>query len=122
MRFYRCPICGNVIELIDGNASLIKCCGREMELLEANTVDASLEKHLPNFAINGDKLKITIGEVMHPMEENHYIMWIALVSDNQITRINLKPNDEPSVILDYKPGSVVYEYCSLHGLWKKEIK
>lgn len=121
MKFYRCPVCGNIIELIDGNPSLIKCCNHEMELLEANTCDASLEKHVPFVEIKDGKVKVSVGEIMHPMEEKHYIMWIALVNNNKITRVNLRPSNEPVVTFDYEEGSTIYEYCTVHGLWKKEI-
>ena len=45
--FYRCPICGNVIGLIEGDSNNIKCCGQKMELIVANSVEASTEKHKP---------------------------------------------------------------------------
>ncbi len=121
MNFYVCPICGNVIELIDGNEKNIKCCGKNMELLKANTTDASLEKHVPSCIVKEKKLEVTVGEVAHPMTEEHYIMWIALVKGNKIVRYNLKPIDEPKVIFDYEENSTIYAYCNLHGLWKKEV-
>ena len=121
MNFYRCNICGNVIEVIEGNNKNIKCCGKEMELLIANSVDASLEKHVPSYKIIGDKIEVTIGETIHPMELDHYIMWIALVKDNKIIRYNLKPNDKPKVIFPLEKESIICAYCNKHGLWKKEI-
>ena len=27
VRFYKCPICGNIIGLIDGNMEHVRCCG-----------------------------------------------------------------------------------------------
>lgn len=121
MRFYKCNVCGNVIELIDGNEKNIKCCGKEMDLLEANSVDASLEKHVPNCKIQDNKIEVTIGEVIHPMEDDHYIMWIALVKNNKIVRYDLKPNVEPKVVFDFEDDCIIYTYCNKHGLWKKEI-
>lgn len=122
IKFYRCPICGNVIELIDGDSKRITCCGKNMELLVANTVDASVEKHVPVYKKEGEKLSVSVGEVIHPMEEKHYIMWIALVSDNKVTRVDLLPNEAPEAVFDYVEKAEVYAYCNLHGLWKTTIE
>jgi len=120
-RFYRCPICGNVIGLIEGDAGRIICCGKPMEQLIPNTVDASVEKHTPVCEIKGDNLVVTVGSVMHPMTEEHYISWVAIVSKNKTTRVRLNPNDTPAVVLPYEEGSTVYAYCNLHGLWATEV-
>lgn len=122
VKFYRCSICGNVIELIDGDSKRITCCGKNMELLVANTVDASVEKHVPVYKKEGKKLIVSVGEVIHPMEEKHYIMWIALVSDNKIARVDLLPNEAPEAVFDYVEKAEVYAYCNLHGLWKTTIE
>lgn len=122
VKFYRCPICGNVIELIDGDSKRITCCGKNMELLVANTVDASVEKHVPIYEVNGNEIVVKVGDVIHPMEEKHYIMWIALVSDNKVTRVDLLPNEAPEAVFDYVEKAEVYAYCNLHGLWKTTIE
>ena len=122
IKFYRCPICGNVIELIDGDSKRITCCGKNMELLVANTVDASVEKHVPIYEVNGNEIVVKVGDVIHPMEEKHYIMWIALVSDNKVTRVDLLPNDAPEAVFDYVEKAEVYAYCNLQGLWKTTIE
>ena len=45
-RFYECPICGNIVGLIEGDMQHITCCGKEMEEMIANTTDAATEKHI----------------------------------------------------------------------------
>lgn len=122
VKFYRCPICGNVIELIDGDSKRITCCGKNMELLTANTVDASIEKHVPVYRKDGEKLVVSVGDITHPMIDEHYIMWIALVENNKVTRVNLLPNDAPEAVFTYVENAEVYAYCNLHGLWKTTIE
>lgn len=121
VRFYRCPICGNVIGLIDGDMEHIKCCGKPMELMVANTTDAAVEKHVPTYEIVDDEIVVKVGEIEHPMEKEHYIMWIAQVSDNRTTRVRLYPEQSTETRFPYIKGSTLYAYCNKHGLWKKTI-
>ena len=61
--------------------------------------------------------------VAHPMTEEHYIQWICLVTSKGIQRVNLSSTDKPEAVFyigEEKPVAV-YEYCNLHGLWKKEL-
>ena len=122
VKYYRCPICGNVIEVVNGNVNMVKCCGATPVLMEANTVDAAVEKHVPVYEIEGEEIVVKVGEVIHPMEDAHYITFITLVTEDKVMRVDLKPGDEPIVRLPYVAGSVIYEYCNLHGLWKNEVK
>lgn len=120
--FYKCEICGNIIGLIDGDINHIKCCGKDMELLVANSQDAATEKHVPVYEKDGDEIIVKVGEVEHPMAEDHYIMWIAQVSENQTTRVRLHPNQKPEARFKYIPNSTIYAYCNKHGLWKTEVE
>jgi len=122
VRFYFCPICGNVIGLIDGDMNKITCCGRKMELMNANSTDASQEKHVPVCEKLEDEIVVKVGTVEHPMEKEHYIMWIAQVSDNQTTRIRLFPEQAAEVRFKYIPKSIIYAYCNKHGLWKNIVE
>ena len=67
---------------------------------------------------DGDEIIVSVGSVAHPMDDDHYINWIALVNDDVVTRVNLNPNDEPEARFPYTKGSIVYAYCDKHGLWK----
>ena len=122
VRFYHCAACGNVIGLIHGNKDNLSCCGNKMECMHANITDAAQEKHVPIYVVEGNEIKVQVGEVFHPMEEDHYIAWIALVGENQTIRIALKPGEEPVVKMKYIPNSYLYAYCNKHGLWKTEVK
>ena len=73
---------------IVSNGDLVKD-GDYIEL-KANSVDAAVEKHVPVYEIVGDKINVTVGSTVHPMSDEHYIMWIAYVSDNTIVKKEAK--------------------------------
>ena len=123
VKFYKCRHCGNVIEkLVDSKVNVV-CCGEEMEELVPNTVDASGEKHVPVVSCADEcKMKVTVGSVLHPMEDAHHIVFIYVETENGGMRVNLK--DKPEALFCVKNGKpvAVYEYCNLHGLWKTDVK
>lgn len=122
LNFYMCPICGNIVELIDGNMDRIICCGKSMIKMIANTTDAVVEKHVPVYERVEDEIVVRIGEKEHPMEEEHYIMWIAQVSKDKVVRVKLHPESKIEVRFPYISDSVLYVYCNKHGLWKKIVE
>lgn len=122
IKFYKCPICGNVIEVIEGNIANIRCCGQMMEEIIANATDAAVEKHVPVYEKIEDEIIVKVGEVEHPMEKEHYIMWIAQVTQNKVTKVKLYPEQETQTRFPYIPGSTIYAYCNKHGLWKNVLE
>ena len=122
IRFYKCKVCGNIVDLIEGNIQNITCCGKQMEQMNANSNDASIEKHVPVYEKHGDEIIVKVGENEHPMEEEHYIMWIAQVSENTTTRVKLLPEESTETRFKYIKGSTIYAYCNKHGLWKTVVE
>lgn len=120
MKFYRCPICGNIITIVEGEEKHVRCCGKELEELIPNTQEAATEKHIPVCEKIGDTMKVTVGEVGHPMQEEHYIMFIAQVSAREVSIVKLQPQDKPEATFAYKKNAKIYAYCNLHGLWEKD--
>ena len=93
-----------------------------MEEIPVNTQDGAHEKHVPVYEIEGNIVKVKVGEVDHPMLEAHYIQWIALETNKGNQRKVLKPGDAPKAEFALLPGEevvAVYEFCNLHGLYKK---
>jgi len=121
-KVYRCPVCGNIVTLLHTGGGTLVCCGQPMKLLVAGENDtASKEKHIPVVTLNGTKVEAAVGIVAHPMTPEHYIQWIALVTDSEVYTKFLTPDDAPAavfVIPDGKTDFEVYEYCNLHGLFK----
>lgn len=122
-KFFRCKHCGNIVEKLHDSGIAIVCCNEEMQELVANTVDAAKEKHVPSVSIVGNMVQVEVGDVLHPMEEKHYIMWIYLCTKNGSQRKDLLPGEDPKAVFALGDDEViaVYEYCNLHGLWKKEM-
>lgn len=100
----------------------IICCGKSMIKMIANTTDAVVEKHVPVYERVDNEIVVKVGEVEHPMEEEHYIMWIAQVSKDKVVRVKLHPESKIEVRFPYISDSVLYAYCNKHGLWKKIVE
>ena len=123
MKFFICEHCGNLVGVIHDAGVPMMCCGQKMTQLIPGTVEASVEKHLPVVTVDGDKVKVEIGSVAHPMAEEHSILWVYLQTDKGGQRKNLAVGEAPVAefsLLDEKPVAV-YAYCNLHGLWKTEV-
>jgi len=118
-QIYKCPTCGNIVEVLHTGGGTLVCCGEPMELVEENTVDAAIEKHVPVIEKMEDGFRVKVGAVPHPMEEEHYIEWAELFfEDGRSSRKYLKPGDKPEVEFKCKkePTKALI-YCNLHGLW-----
>ncbi|MCL1951568.1 MAG: desulfoferrodoxin [Oscillospiraceae bacterium] len=123
MRFYICRHCGNLAGLIDNKGVPMICCGEAMAELAPNTVEASVEKHLPVVTAAGDSISVEIGSAAHPMLESHRIAFVYLETRRGGQRKSLLPGEAPALrfaLADDTPVAV-YAYCNLHGLWKTEI-
>ncbi len=121
-KFYRCRHCGNVIvKLVDSNVPVV-CCGEQMEWLRPNTVDASVEKHVPVVTRLDDcRIKIDVGSNPHPMLPEHHIVFIYVETENGGIRVDLDDKPEAIVCVCCSKPIAVYEYCNLHGLWKTDL-
>ena len=124
MEFYICKHCGNIIGFAKNTGVSVYCCGEEMTKIVPNTMEASVEKHIPQVEVNGNKVRVTVGSTLHPMEEGHHIAWVAMETEQGNQRKPLNVNGEPVIEFAICEGDRVknvYAYCNLHGLWKKEM-
>ncbi len=125
VKFYVCKHCGNVVyKPYDSNVPVV-CCGEKVEELVPNTKDAAIEKHVPVIKQEDDdngyyKTIVTVGEVIHPMTDDHYITFIVIADDENIIFKKLQAGDTPELVAYTKGDVTAYEYCNLHGLWKGE--
>ena len=121
-KFFICEHCGNIIALVKNAGVPVMCCGQKMTELVPGTTDAAVEKHVPSYVVEGNKVIVTVGEVEHPMAEEHYIEWVSIQTKQGNQRKALKPGEAPKICFSICEGDeveAVYAYCNLHGLWKK---
>ena len=122
-KFYICPHCGSIVELVHDAGVPLFCCGQKMDRLVPGSVEASHEKHVPAVKVGDGFVEVNVGSVDHPMVDVHWIEWVQLVTDKGTYRKWLNPGEAPNVkylLGDEKPVAV-YAYCNLHGLWKTEL-
>lgn len=120
MRFYKCKHCGKIIAMVNERAVPTICCGEAMEEMIPNTSDGAFEKHVPVYEVEGNIVHVKVGEVEHPMLDNHYIEWIVLETNKGNQRKKLKPGEAPKADFALLPGEEVIrvlEHCNLHGLY-----
>lgn len=121
LKFFKCEHCGNIIYFVHDSGVTVQCCGDDMGMLDAQTADAAGEKHVPVVSQEGSKVKVVVGSVDHPMEEKHYIEFIALLTEKGVQIAYLKPGEKPGAEFALVEGDKViatYEYCNIHGLWR----
>ncbi len=121
MIIYKCEICGKIHEEITAGGGKAVCCGQPMTKMVPGATDGAVEKHVPAYEVDGNKVSVTIGSVEHPMVDVHYIEWIAIETTAGMQRKNLKPGDVPKAEFILAEGEelvAVYDYCNLHGFWK----
>ena len=124
MKFYRCEHCGNIIMKVNDSGVPVVCCGQPMTELVPGATDGAYEKHVPAVTVEGNVVKVQVGEVEHPMMEEHYIQFIVLETATGSQIKYLKPGEKPAAEFVLAAGDkavAVYEYCNLHGLWVKEV-
>lgn len=122
-KFYVCKTCGNLVGKIEDGRAPMQCCGKPMDELVPNTSEGAGEKHLPVYKYENNVLEVSVGSILHPMEDKHYISWVYVETVNGGQRKSLKIGKEPIVKFVFendKPVSV-FAYCNLHGLWKEKI-
>ena len=114
----KCSKCGNLVRVYNENQKIV-CCDEEMRTLVPNSVDATVEKHVPTYEVKDGKIFV---KVNHVMEEEHFIEWIAIVSDEKECITYLEAGKDAVAHCKYVPGSTLYSYCNKHGLWKKDVE
>ena len=85
---------------------------------------AAMEKHVPDVTVDGNKVNVVIGSTEHPMLPEHHITNIWLETTAGVQRANLDPEGKPAaefILPEGVSAIAAYEYCNLHGFWKKEL-
>ena len=111
-KFYVCPVCGNVIQAT--GEAVVTCCGITLPPLEAETPD---EDHAINLEVVEDEYYVTVD---HPMEKDHYISFLAAVSDQGVQFVKLYPEGGAEARFKINRVGKLLAFCNRHGLFQTE--
>lgn len=114
LKFYVCPICGNVITAL--GEAVVSCCGVTLPTLEAEEPD---EKHSLEVEVVEDEYYVASN---HEMSKTHYISFVAAVKDNSIELIKLYPESPAEARFKVSRTREIYYYCNRHGLFKLDVR
>lgn len=120
LEFYQCEMCGNLMIKLEDSGITPVCCGKEMKVVTPKDEEMIAEKHMPVWRMNGCKIMVQVGEILHPMEDKHYISWIVIETNKGIHLWKLCCEDDPELCIPLAHGEKVlkvYSYCNIHGLW-----
>ena len=122
----KCPVCGAAKTAFKADANALKKPADPKNLTDGD------KKHIPMFVVKREcglvdktciDAHIKIGQILHVMEEKHWIQWIELYQNNQlIGHQDLNPGDAPQAVFEVEseslPQFMAKEHCNLHGTWE----
>lgn len=117
-KFYICRHCGKIVSILKDSPVPLMCCGSKME--ELAPIGTAKEKHEPVYTVSGSTVTVKVGENEHPMQEEHHIAWISILTKQGSQIKYLSPDSKPSAVFEMTADDEleeVYAYCNMHGLW-----
>jgi DNA-binding XRE family transcriptional regulator/desulfoferrodoxin (superoxide reductase-like protein) len=109
-RFYVCPVCGNAVR--STGEALISCCGITLPPLEPENTEPEHDIRVETVE---DEYYVTID---HPMRKDHYISFLAAVSDSRVQFAKLYPEGNAEARFKINGVRKIYAYCNRHGLFQ----
>jgi superoxide reductase len=108
-----------VESLWDGDVDL-QSDNESLKELVPNTVDAAQEKHVPVITREGNKVTVKVGEAAHPMEAEHYILFVEVLAGNKVYRQDFQEGDTAAeaTFLIEESNVKARAFCNLHGFWE----
>ena len=80
-KFLRCEHCGNIVAMVKDKGVPMMCCGQKMKEIIPGTTDASVEKHVPVYTVEGNKVIVTVGAVEHHSAHREASVGVHLPAD-----------------------------------------
>lgn len=110
MKFYVCPICGNVI--FSSGEAMINCCGITLQPLEAEKPDP---EHVIHMEESEDEYYVCSP---HDMSREHYISFMAVVRDDGCEIRKLYPEGPAEARFKRRGSGWICFFCNRHGLYR----
>ena len=113
-KMYVCPVCGNII--VSSGEAVISCCGITLIAAEAEECD---DTHTVKIEIVEDEFYITSD---HEMTKEHFISFMAAVSDNEIQTVKMYPEGNAEARFKFNKVKYICFFCNRHGLFRVRVQ
>ena len=113
-KVYVCPVCGNVIRTV--GEAVVSCCGITLPPLSPEEPD---EAHEISVELVDDEYYVSVS---HPMDKDHFISFLAAVSDSGMQFVKLYPQGSAEAMFRISRVQYVLAYCNRHGLFRKKVR
>jgi len=108
--FYVCPVCGNVIHSM--GEAVISCHGVQLKPCEAEESD---EEHKIFIEKSENEYYV---RVEHDMNKQHYISFIAALSQDRVQTVKLYPEGNAEARFSMSGVKRIFCYCNRDGLFR----
>ena len=84
------------------------------------SINGAARKCRKMYTVQDGVVRVTVGSVAHPMQQEHHIAWISLQTRQGNQRKEIFPGEAPEAcfaLCDGDEVEAVFAYCNLHGLW-----
>ncbi|MGC2871795.1 helix-turn-helix domain-containing protein [Ihubacter sp. rT4E-8] len=112
-KFYVCPVCGNVMHTT--GAAVVSCCGITLPEAEPEEGD---ECHKLTVSYTDSRHYVSLS---HPMTKEHYISFIAYVTDGHFEMKKLYPEGNAEADFLGRGHGLIIAYCNQHGLYQSRV-
>lgn len=122
MKHFICKECGTLVSLVNGGGKRLSCCEMHMDELTPKWEGTGSEKHTPRVAYDGNRISVS---VPHPMDRDHRVDWVCIVTDRGSQRKLLEDEKGCSAefyLSDDERLIKAFAYCNLHGLWVSDVE
>lgn len=120
MKHFECKSCGNLVSTLNYSGKPISCCSAVMREVVPKVEGEGSEKHTPTVKVKDGVATVSIGTEgnMHPMDSDHRISWICLVTNDGTYRKLLPPTKYAVARFHLEDNEHViraFAFCNKHG-------
>jgi superoxide reductase len=116
---------GAIVGVISEGKTVLESGGVPLQELAVHTSsEEGNEKHTPLVHEEDGRVYVKVSSTLHPMDPDHYIDWVYLLTDKGAQRKVLHPGQAPEVIFLIGEDEVVLDveaHCTRHGLWQADL-
>ena len=78
-KIFKCEDCGSIVEVLVDAHEEKDCCDSSKNVIEPQTEGDKAPKHVPVISVDGNEVTVAVGEVQHPMDDDHFIQFVELI-------------------------------------------